>query len=471
MKLWIKIYIFSLVLIILTLNLSGFILIDKFHKDLLKKEIEKCIEEEKFVSLQLKINSLYVKSEYKDTKGLIKRVMNEYNTCFNNESSKIGKINILNLENKAIYSDVDFINSNNNEELENLKEDKINYVIRTVDNKKCLYICSLAYLSDEAIKIYYVKDISEIYDERVNRYLFFIKLNIVLCLIFAVFMIFISKFITKSINSLINSTNKISSGEYSERVSIKSKDEFYILAKSFNTMAQTIEDKIRELEESNVEKETFINNFTHELKTPLTSIIGYANLIRTSKYNEELFFEAADYIYKQGKRLEIMELKLMDLIYAKTQKITLKPINIINILEEIKDMMFIKLNDKNIKLIIGGQDCILKGDSDLIKILLCNLIENAMKASECNSKIKISIDIKENKLYISIRDYGIGIPKEHLEKIFQPFYVVDKSRSRKLNGAGIGLSICEKIIRAHNADININSELGKGTEVVIIFEI
>ena len=93
-----------------------------------------------------------------------------------------------------------------------------------------------------------------------------------------------------------------------------------MLSNHFNLMAQTVEDKINELEVSNIEKETFINNLTHELKTPLTSIIGYANLIRTSKYNEELFFEAADYIYKEGKRLEQMAFKMMDLIYANRKK-------------------------------------------------------------------------------------------------------------------------------------------------------
>nr|WP_297421022.1 HAMP domain-containing sensor histidine kinase [Clostridium sp.] len=328
---------------------------------------------------------------------------------------------------------------------------------------------SLVNVYDVPIKIYYCKDISNIYIEKTNQISLFIKLDILICFLFSVFMLFISRSITKPINTLIASTRKISLGKYSERIKIKSKDEFNVLSNHFNLMAQAIEDKINELEISNIEKETFINNLTHELKTPLTSIIGYANLIRTSKYNEELFFEAADYIYKEGKRLEQMTFKMMDLIYAKTQEIELKPEKIMCIIDEAKRLLFVKLKEKNIDLIIKGEDCVLEVDKDLIKIALCNLVENSIKASENDSKIYLTVSILDNKTFMSIEDSGSGISEEHLDKIWQPFYVCDKARSRKNNGAGIGLSICKKIIEIHKAEIKINSGLGRGTEVTMIF--
>lgn len=359
--------------------------------------------------------------------------------------------------------------SNEKEELENLSVGKINYIIRTVDYKQYLYVSSLVNVYNSQVKVHYAKDISSIYVERMNQYTLFMKLDVLICSLFAVFMFFISRLITKPINTLIASTQKISQGQYSERVKIKSKDEFNMLSNNFNVMAQTIEDKINELEMSNIEKETFINNLTHELKTPLTSIIGYANLIRTSKYNEELFFEASDYIYKEGKRLEQIAFKMMDLIYAKTQEIKLIPERIMPIVLEVKKSVSVKLKDKDIDLIIEGEDCILNMDKDLIKMALCNLIENAIKASENNSKINLKVSNLNDKTIIFVRDSGSGISKEHLDKIWQPFYVVDKARSRKSNGAGIGLSICKKIAEVHKADIKINSELGKGTEVNITF--
>lgn len=473
MKLWLKIYIFSLLLLVLTLNLAGFILIQKLHNDLLEKEVDRCLAEQKFVSSQLRFNSLYMQKIYSDTSSdiniLIGTLMDEYNRAANRESGQDGVIEILDFKNKIMFSDMKFPISNEKEELENLSSGKINYIIRTVDGRQYLYVSSLVNVYNSQLKIHYAKDISNIYVEKMNQYTLFMKLDILICSLFAVFMFFISRLITKPINTLIASTQKISLGQYSERVESKSKDEFNVLSNNFNLMAQTIEEKINELEISNIEKETFINNLTHELKTPLTSIIGYANLMRTSKYNEELFFEATDYIYKEGKRLEMMAFKMMDLIYAKTQEIKLKPEKIMSIIYEAEKSLSVKIKDKNINLIIEGNDCLLDLDKDLIKIALCNLVENAIKASENNSKIYLKVSILENKTLVSVVDSGSGMAKEHLDKIWQPFYVIDKARSRKNNGAGIGLSICKKVAEVHNADIKINSELGRGTEVTMIF--
>ncbi|NFN93873.1 MULTISPECIES: HAMP domain-containing sensor histidine kinase [Clostridium] len=474
MKLWQKIYIFSLLLLIVTLNIAGFILIQKLHNNLLEKEVEKCLSEQKIVSSEFRINSLALQKIYylntaPDINMSISTLMSEYNSLLDREDGQHGDIEILDKQNKVLYSDVKFPISDEKQELENLSVGKTNYIIKTLDGKQYLYVSSLVNVYNVPIKIHYAKDISNIYIEKINQYALFMKLDILICSLFAIFMFFVSRLITKPINTLIDSTQKISLGQYSERVRIKSKDEFNVLSNHFNLMAQTIEDKINELEISNIEKETFINNLTHELKTPLTSIIGYANLIRTSKYNEELFFESADYIYKEGKRLEQMAFKMMDLIYAKTQEIKLTPEKIMPIIYEVKKSLRVKFKDKNIDLIIEEKDCILDVDKDLIKIALCNLVENAIKASRNDSKIYIRVFVLNDKIFISVLDSGTGMTKEHLDKIWQPFYVVDKARSRKNNGAGIGLSICKKIAEIHNADIKINSELGKGTEVTIIF--
>ncbi|KFX56945.1 HAMP domain-containing histidine kinase [Clostridium botulinum] len=474
MKLWQKIYFFSLLLLIVTLNIAGFILIQKLHNNLLEKEVEKCLSEQKIVSSEFRINSLALQKIYylntaPDINMSISTLMSEYNSLLDREDGQHGEIEILDQQNKILYSDVKFPVSDEKQELENLSVGKTNYIIKTLDGKQYLYVSSLVNVYNVPIKIHYAKDISNIYIEKINQYALFMKLDILICSLFAIFMFFVSRLITKPINTLIDSTQKISLGKYSERVRIKSKDEFNVLSNHFNLMAQTIEDKINELEISNIEKETFINNLTHELKTPLTSIIGYANLIRTSKYNEELFFESADYIYKEGKRLEQMAFKMMDLIYAKTQEIKLIPEKIMPIIYEVKKSLLVKFKDKNIDLIIEEEDCILDVDKDLIKIALCNLVENAIKASRNDSKIYIRVFVLNDKIFISVLDSGTGMTKEHLDKIWQPFYVVDKARSRKNNGAGIGLSICKKIAEIHNADIKINSELGKGTEVTIIF--
>ena len=213
MKLWLKIYLFSLLLLIFTLNIAGFTLIQKLHNDLLEKEVEKCLAEQKFISSELRINSLYIQKIYSDTASdiniLIGTLMDEYNSSANIEAGQHGHVEILDSQNKILYSDMKFPVSNEKQELENLSLGKTNYVIRTLDNKEYLYVSSLVNVYNVPIKIHYSKDISNIYIEKMKQYALFMKLDILICSLFAVFMFFISRLITKPINTLIVSTQKI----------------------------------------------------------------------------------------------------------------------------------------------------------------------------------------------------------------------------------------------------------------------
>lgn len=471
MKLWLKIYLFSLVLLIITLNSAGFILVQKLHNDSIKKEVEDAVAQEKFIASQLKNNSiLYAnqcKEEGNETAALITDLVDKYKKF---TEAKDGRFEILNISNEVLYSDSHFKKSEKLDELDSLVWGKTNYVIRTIEDKQYIYSAGIQSVMNMPVKVHYVKEISDVYSDKVNNYTFFLKLDFIICVLFAVFMFFISRLITRPIKTLADSTQKIADGNYSERVTISSKDEFKELADNFNSMAETVEDKINELEFSNAAKETFINNFTHELKTPLTSIIGYANLINTSKYDEKLFYEASSYIYKEGKRLESMAFKMMDFIYAKEGAVELKKEDVMDIVKEVETTLEIKFKDKGMNLVTEGESIDLNLDRELMIILLSNLIDNAIKSSEKGTDVFVKVKKVGDKAVISIEDEGRGIPKEHLNKIFDPFYVVDKSRSRKNNGAGIGLSICKRITESLNGKIKIESIENKGTKVRLTFD-
>lgn len=467
MKLWQKIYIFSMVLLMLTLNIGGVALIQKIHNDLLQKEVKKCIGELKYISTGLMVNSVLEQKE-KESSNLSIR---EYAKLLGTGDDRIGYIEILDDKNKVVYTNVNFHMPTNRKELSGLYRAANNYIIRKIEGKDYLFVSSRTLLYQNFFKICYIKNISNIYSEKMNYYSFFAKVDICIFIVFGICMFFISKLITKPVNRLIISTQKIANGNYSERADVRSKDEFNILSHNFNLMASTVEDKIRELQAANVEKEIFINNLTHELKTPLTSIIGYANIIRTSKYNEELFYDASDYIYREGKRLEQLAFKMMDLIYVKEQELDISDESILAIAEDVKKDLHAKLKEKGVELIIEGEDITASYDRELMRILLCNLVDNAIKASKKESNVYIKTKKVDGGMSISIVDAGIGIPKEHLDKIGQAFYVVDKSRSRKNNGAGIGFSICKRITEKHGGSINIESEVNKGTKVTVIIPI
>jgi len=159
----------------------------------------------------------------------------------------------------------------------------------------------------------------------------------------------------------------------------------------------------------------------------------------------------------------------MNLIVLRKEKPRMKNENIGEVLQEIKASMMPRLKDKNIKLIISSEEFSILMDRELAIILIKNFIDNAIKACKAGGEIRINTYNTEDKV-IEIKDNGIGIPKEDIKKIFEPFYMVDKSRDRRNNGVGLGLSICAKIAEIHNAKIEIESKVGEGTIIRIKFE-
>lgn len=470
MKFWQRIYIFSLILFILIFNSAGILIVEKNHDESLTREVNRCLSEHLSIysGINLSIPVYDILKRYSRNVSADDEILvNSINDYYKKYSDKNVYMQILDANNKSIFSNINFKLPDNREELNLLKPNKRQYIIRDIDNKTYIFISNFINVNKKFYTYTYIRNISEIYQERQNDYIFFFKINIVVSFIFMVFMYFVSKYITKPIKNLIEATKRIAKGNFSERVKMKSKDEVGILSENFNIMANVVDEKINQLERNNSEKERFINNLTHELKTPLTSIIGYANLLRTTKYNEEMFIEGLDFIYKEGKRLEDLSFKLMELTLLKKEEFKMQNESINNIIFEIKGAILPRLNEKNTRLRITGDDFEVKMERDLMKVLLTNLIDNAIKASHINSEIDIIID-KNNK-QIEIKDYGIGISKKHIDKIFEPFYMVDKARTRANNGAGLGLSICKNIIDIHNGSFEVKSEINKGTSVKLVF--
>lgn len=470
MKFWQRIYVFSLILFIFTFNFAGISIIEKIHNETLKREVNRCLSEHlsiySGVNLSLPVYDTlkrYSRNISSDDE-ILSNAINDYYKKYNDKNAYV---EIIDENNKSVFSNVNFKIPDEREELKSLQPDTRQYIIKDIGNKSYIFISNLIDINNKSYKFTYIRNISEIYEERVNEYVFLIKLDVVVSLIFMVFMYFVSKYITKPIQNLIGATKRIIKGNFSEKVEMNSKDEFGVLAENFNIMTEVVEEKINELKRNNHEKQRFIDNLTHELKTPLTSIIGYANLLRSTKYNEEIFIDGLDYIYKEGKRLEQLSFKLMDLILLKKEEFKMHNESIKSIAFEVKGSLLPKLIEKNINLVINDDDFELLMERDLMKVLLSNLIDNAIKASKVNSEIHIGIN--KDKYEVVIQDYGIGIPKEHIDKIFEPFYMIDKSRTRASNGAGLGLAICKRILDIHNGSFKVESEVDKGTSAKLIF--
>ncbi|MBR1496420.1 MAG: HAMP domain-containing histidine kinase [Oscillospiraceae bacterium] len=229
-----------------------------------------------------------------------------------------------------------------------------------------------------------------------------------------------------------------------------------------------LEKNIADLENVAARREEFIGSFAHELKTPLTAIIGYADMLRSKDMTPKTRFTAAGYIFSEGKRLEALSLKLMDIIVAGKQELELRRFEVGYFIRAIAAVTVPSLSSEGITLDIRWEPGYLMVEPDLFKTLLINLIDNARKASKRNSVIELYGKPEDGGYAIYVQDHGRGIPREELSRITEPFYMVDKSRSRAQNGAGLGLALCQRIAELHGTKLEYTSELGTGTTVRIL---
>lgn len=343
--------------------------------------------------------------------------------------------------------------------------------IEQKDGKYTLRVVSYMVLSAD-FKGYYVEtqtNIGSAYTQRqdmVRMYHYIVCVVLLCCVIVS---LILSYFLTYRIRSLSLSARAFADGDMDRRSCVKGKDEVAVLSSDFNQMADSLQEKMRELEDHAKSQEAFTAAFAHELKTPLTSIIGYAELIRSMALSKEEEMTAADYIYSQGKRLESLSYKLLDLFVLQQGQTPKKSVNMEETGAKTKALMAPILAKKQQRLTLTMEPFIVTGDKDLLISLLCNLIDNARKASGEGQEITVRGTKKEDGYQVTVMDQGKGIPEAEIDKIFAPFYMVDKSRSRKEGGAGLGMSLCAEIVRLHGAQWKIESKEGQGTCIELYF--
>ena len=320
--------------------------------------------------------------------------------------------------------------------------------------------------SGRTVTLLLSRDISRIFEEKRAMERSFLKTYAVTELIGALATLGFSLYITRPINRLTKSTRAFAGGKLDERSGIRSGDEIGELAGSFNSMAETIEDTIQKLELSAKQQKDFTSSFAHEIKTPMTSVIGYADMIyQREDMTREETKNAAGYILNEGLRLEALSQKLMELIVLEKQDFTLSEMPSSEVMRDIIETVRPAAESKGIKLESEVQSAYIRIEFDLFKTLMLNLIDNAMKSG--GDRITVTGEPVNHRYRVTVSDNGRGIPQDQIERITEAFYMVDKSRSRKAHGAGLGLAIASEIAKIHGTELHFESEPGEGTSVSI----
>lgn len=221
-------------------------------------------------------------------------------------------------------------------------------------------------------------------------------------------------------------------------------------------------------------RQDFTANVSHELKTPLASISGYAELIETGMAKEDDIQRFAGEIHKSSIRLlslindiiELSELDVMDGEMSTTDiNLTEEALNCVNILQ-----MNASKHGVTITFDKKSDDCVIKANKDMIQEVIFNLCDNAIRYNKKDGKVEVSVTQKGNNISLKVKDNGIGIPKKEQKRVFERFYRVDKARSKKTGGTGLGLAIVKHIAEQHKAEILIESQPNEGTTISVIFK-
>ncbi len=461
MKLFWKLFGSMVLLTIFASSIGGFVLIDSQFRTSLEREVAAVYEENDLLRFtltrEMHINPISNQEELASLAENI-TINTGHDTVTFRISTKDGRTIALK---GIIVPEASSLTTQ-------LKENQRGWQLaQTEDNHIYLHVASPLIFEDDLLYLENCRDVSSLFTTRSEQYQSFFYLMTALTLAVGAASLFITALILKPLRQMSAATKKMAAGKLNVRVKVNSRDELGHLAANFNTMAARLEAYVEDLTEAAKRQEDFIGSFAHEIKTPLTSIIGYADLLRSRPSTAEQVFECSDYIFREGRRLEALSRKLMDLIVLNKQDFPLRPVDMDLFLRRVGGALQPILSNQGIYLRIQAEPSIISLEPDLMETVLLNLIDNARKAMDYGGIILLEGKKEKDGYCVCVNDNGKGIPKGELARITEAFYMVDKSRARAKGGAGLGLAICQKIVTLHGGALEFNSVEGSGTQAYI----
>ncbi len=472
MKLFWKLFLSVYTCIMLLVSIGGTIMIQTAFARERKKDVETAFNNTQLVCLNLIQNSKrtttlhYTDFTYEYEKDSVLR-----KTAKSLSVQSLGENVVFNLWNgrgvkfysNQLYLEPDYTLS------DKMGNTEAGYTIIRNQDSYYLYMGRYFSMFEEQYFLETILDITKTYESR-NAQLQAFRIVLLFVMVICTLMVFIlNNMIVVPIKRLSKATKFVANGRVGLRIKKHGKDEIGMLAEDFNRMSISLSKSMEELKEKTRSQEMFTNNFAHELKTPLTSMIGYADIIRSRKLPEEELVTYANQIVLEGRRLEKMSMKLMELIVLKKQDFLMYDIDVKTFLGSVYETLLPVAEKYGITLRMAADPAVIKLEPDLMKTVLINLFDNARKAMQEAGTISVYGMWEKDSYRIMVIDEGCGIDAEHLSHLTEAFYMVDKSRSRANGGAGLGLAICNEIVQLHGAVLRIQSEVGKGTQVSVDF--
>lgn len=319
-------------------------------------------------------------------------------------------------------------------------------------------------IREYTVDIYVLKNISQETKIYNRLQLLIVLFSLIGVIITVVMSRLLSKRILRPVNSIIKTAKTINTDDLSKRIDVpKTEDELQNLTLIINEM-------LDRLEFSFDNQSKFVSDASHELRTPLAIIKGYAEIIKKRKLTDtEIFEESIDSIINEAENMKSLVQKLLFLAKGEVTKINtnFSEIDASEFIQQIYSDTIVSVKDHIFNL-EKSEDYKIKADTTLLQQAIRALIENAVKYSDKNTNIYIISEKRENTGRITIKDEGVGMTAEDAKRVFERFYRVDASRTKATGGTGLGLAIVKRIVEIHNGKIEVNSALGKGTEITVV---
>lgn len=318
--------------------------------------------------------------------------------------------------------------------------------------------------TENGVGIYLMEDLSPVFDNLGGLTVRFVLIGATTLLIVAVGTALLTRTLLKPLKKLEESSRLIAAGEYEQRVEIASRDEIGQLAESFESMRLQVRKHIQEAEELAEGRRLLLGALTHELKTPLTSIIGYSESLLRLKLSEERKRESLTFIYRESRRMEDMAEKMLALVSTQGQQELEKTCWTGEKLMTLFAPLALPVAEKK-----GAKVLFALGNVEMYanESLLCSMVLNLVDNGASAGAKEIAMGGEKNRLWV--QDNGPGIPEEQLSRVMEPFFRGDKARSREQGHAGLGLALVKQFMEEHGGRMEIASKVGEGTRVTLLF--
>lgn len=458
MKLGTKIFFCITIFFSAAFLIGGYLLITFFYDITMEREIEAAVEQYQYNKFVVQANLITRGEEW------IAEAADGTYDCSSIASDMREMTALYTTDGKELFSAFP-VGADTGGLLQDVAADAISYRFVMIGDRNCLLTAGIVSHNNASVYLVTGTDVERVSEQQEQMIVKFGAVYAVTIGIGSVLIFGLSLFLTRSVKTLTGATQKIADGNYSERVTDTGSDEVGQLARNFNRMAAAVEEKVQELSEIARQKEDFVANFAHELKTPLTSMIGYADRIYHKELPRKEQKQAAWYIWNEGMRLESLSHKLMDMTVLEHRDFVLQETETRLLFQELTADTEYLMTEKGVTLQCSIEPAYIEVEYDLFKTLYLNLIDNAVKAGAVGIQVT---GRRCGQVYmIQVADNGSGIPAQEIQRIKEAFYMVDKSRSRKQHGAGIGLALAEKIARIHGSTLEFESDGVSGTKVSV----